>query len=244
MYPKRGVFPSLLAISGIFFVGSAGKFGSACILTLLILISVCITMLVSWLLGRTILKGEPSSFVLELPPYRRPQIGKVIIRSVLDRTIFVLCRAVVTAAPVSLLIWCLANIRLHDVSLLQTAAQILSPIGTLLGVDGTILLAFVLGLPANEIVLPVAVTAYMGASQLTDFGALDTLRTLLSANGWTLCTAACFLILTLFHSPCATTLLTIHKETGSKKWTLAAFLLPIIIGILLCLMMRALFFLR
>lgn len=220
-----------------------GKLGAACVLTCLVALGVLFTMLTSWLLGRTLLNGEPSSFVLEMPPYRRPQIGKVIVRSVLDRTIFVLGRAIMTAAPVSLLIWCMANIRLHDASLLQSAAGLLSPIGMLLGVDGTILLGFMLGLPANEIVLPVVVTAYLGASRLTDFGSADALCTLLTANGWTLCTAACFLILTLFHSPCATTLLTIRKETDSRKWTLAAFLLPTVIGILLCILLRSLYIL-
>lgn len=210
-------------------------------MTLLICLSVGMTFLVSWALGRTLLRGEPSSFVLELPPYRRPQLGKVIVRSVLDRTLFVLGRAMLTAAPVSLLIWCLANLSIGGQTLLQAAAGALSGLGWLMGLDGVVLLAFLLGFPANEIVLPVAVTAYLGASQLTDYGSLDMLASLLTTNGWTLCTAVCFLVFTLFHFPCGTTLLTIRKETGSRRCALAAFLLPTGIGMLLCILLHAAF---
>ena len=207
---------------------------SAGIMTLLILLCVAMTFAASMFLSRTFLRGQPSSFILELPPYRKPQISHVILRSVLDRTVFVLGRAVMTAAPVSLLIWMLANIRICGQSLLQWLAGFMEPPGALIGLDGVMLLAFLLGLPANEIVLPVALTAYLGCSTLTDYDSLDSLHSLLTSHGWTMQTAVCFLIFTLFHSPCATTLLTVYKETRSKRWTFAAFLLPTVIGITLC----------
>lgn len=234
--PCNGRFPALLAIVTVFFAGgdAAGSFRAAGIMTLLILLSISVTFAASALLGRTILRGQPSSFVLELPPYRRPQLGKIIIRSVLDRTVFVLGRAVAVAAPVSLLIWIFANLQIHGQSILLHLADILQPLGALIGLDGVILLAFILGLPANEIVLPVAVTAYLGSTTLTDYGSLTALHTLLTAHGWTLLTASCFLIFTLFHAPCATTLLTVYKETGSRRWTFVSWLLPTATGFLLC----------
>lgn len=208
-------------------------------LTLLICLGVGMTFAASWVLGRTVLRGEPSPFVLELPPYRKPQVGKVIIHSLIDRTIFVLGRSVLTAAPVGILIWCMANWQVDGQTALQLAADVFSGLGWLLGLDGTILLAFLLGLPANEIVLPVALTAYLGAGQLTDYSSLSALSHILTENGWTACTAVCYLVFTLFHSPCATTLLTIRKETGSRRWTFAAFLLPTGIGVLFCTLIHA-----
>ncbi|MBQ8921803.1 MAG: fused ferrous iron transport protein A/B [Oscillospiraceae bacterium] len=236
LVPCNGRFPTLLAIITVFFAGDSrmGSLRAACMMTLLILLSVAVTFAASALLGKTVLRGQPSSFVLELPPYRRPQLRRILIRSVLDRTVFVLWRAVMTAAPVSLLIWVCANVRVGGISIIGHLASVLDPAGALLGLDGVILLAFILGLPANEIVLPVAVTAYLGTAALTDYGSLASLHALLVSHGWTQLTAACFLLFTLFHSPCATTLLTIHKETRSKRWTAAAFLLPVGIGILLC----------
>ena len=225
--PRQGGFPSLLAIATIFFTGARlASLQAAAVLTLLILLSIAMTFLVSRILTATVLKGEASSFVLELPPYRRPQIGKVLVRSVFERTLVVLGRAVMTAAPVNLLIWVMANLRSGGVSLLMYAADLLSPVGWLIGLDGVLLLAFLLGLPANEIVLPVAVTVYTGAAQLTDYSSLGALQQIL--------TAACFLVFTLFHWPCATTLLTIRKETGSLRHTVFAFVLPMTVGIVLC----------
>lgn len=239
LVPCNGRFPALLAIVTVFFAGDdmRSSFRAAAMMTALILFSVGVTFAASALLGRTVLRGEPSSFVLEMPPYRRPQIGHVIVRSVLDRTVFVLGRAVMTAAPVSLLIWILANISLSGETLLQRLADIMQPLGSLIGMDGVMLLAFLLGLPANEIVLPVALTAYLGTGSLTDYESLQSLHTLLTAHGWTLLTASCFLIFTLFHSPCATTLLTVYKETRSRRWTFAAFLLPTVIGTVLCMIL-------
>lgn len=233
--PRQGGFPSLLAIATIFFTGARwASLQAAAVLTLLILLSIAMTFLVSRILTATVLKGEASSFVLELPPYRRPQIGKVLVRSVFERTLVVLGRAVMTAAPVNLLIWVMANLRSGGVSLLMYAADLLSPLGWLIGLDGVLLLAFLLGLPANEIVLPVAVTVYTGAAQLTDYSSLGALQQILTANGWNIATAVCFLVFTLFHWPCATTLLTIRKETGSLRHTVFAFVLPMTVGIVLC----------
>lgn len=239
LVPCNGRFPALLAIVTVFFAGSDmfSSFRAAAIMTALIVSSIGVTFAASAFLGRTVLRGQPSSFVLELPPYRKPQIGHVILRSVLDRTVFVLGRAVMTAAPVSLLIWILANLNLSGETMLQRLSDLMSPIGALIGLDGVMLLAFLLGLPANEIVLPVALTAYLGTGTLTDYDSLGSLHTLLVSHGWTLTTAACFLIFTLFHSPCATTLLTVYKETHSRRWTFAAFLLPTLIGTVLCMLL-------
>ena len=239
LVPCNGRFPALLAIVTVFFAGDdmLASFRAACIMTVLILLSIGMTFAASAFLGATVLRGESSSFVLELPPYRKPQICTVIVRSVLDRTVFVLGRAVLTAAPVSLLIWMLANIRIFDFPLLQWISGLMQPLGSLLGLDGVMLLAFLLGIPANEIVLPVALTAYLGNTALTNYESLGSLHSILTAHGWTSLTACCFLIFTLFHSPCATTLLTVYRETGSRRWTFAAFLLPTAIGFLLCMML-------
>ncbi len=234
--PCNGRFPSLLAVVTVFFAGS-GTFSSlraACIMTGLILLSLAASFGWSAILSKTVLRGKASSFILELPPYRRPQIGTILVRSVLDRTVFVLGRAAAVAAPMNLLIWLLANLRIGEQNLLQLTAAVLDPFGILLGLDGVLLLAFILGLPANEIVLPVALTAYLGTHTLTEQSSLTALHGILTANGWTSLTAVCFLVFTLFHAPCATTLLTVYKETGSRKWTFAAWLLPTLTGIALC----------
>ena len=202
-------------------------------LTAVILLGVLMTLACSRLLSATLLKGVPSSFTLELPPYRRPQIGKVIVRSILDRTLFVLGRAAAVAAPAGLLLWLLANLKAGDLSLLQHCANFLDPFAHLLGLDGVILLAFILGFPANEIVVPIIIMAYMATGNIME---LDTasLHTLLVNNGWTWLTALCTMLFSLFHWPCSTTCLTIKKETQSFKWTLAAVFLPTACGMLLC----------
>lgn len=221
-----------------FCIGAAGglfsSVASAVLLTAVILFGVGMTLLVSRLLSETILKGVPSSFTLELPPYRAPQIGKVIIRSIFDRTLFVLGRAVAVAAPAGLIIWLLANITVGDLSLLAHCSAFLDPFAQLLGLDGVILLAFILGFPANEIVLPIILMCYLSSGTLTDFTDLSSLHALLVANGWTGLTAICTMLFSLLHWPCSTTCLTIHKETGSLKWTFAAWLLPTAIGIVVC----------
>ena len=207
---------------------------SALMMAGLILLSVLATLGCSKLLSHTVLKGEPSSFTLELPPYRRPEIGKVILRSVLDRTLFVLGRAVAVAAPAGLILWILANVKVEGVGLLLWVASALDPVGRIFGMDGVILLAFLLALPANEIVIPVMLMAYTATGSLTDYGSLWELRSILGQNGWTAVTALCVMILMLFHFPCSTTLMTIKKESGHRRWAILAAILPTVLGLLLC----------
>ena len=238
--PCNGRFPTLIAIITMFFVGTAGGFASSFLsalgLTLVILLGVGMTLLVSRLLSKTILKGVPSSFTLELPPYRTPQVGKVIVRSIFDRTLFVLGRAAAVAAPAGLIIWVMANVTVGDMSLLAHCSQFLDPFGRLLGLDGTILMAFILGFPANEIVIPIIIMAYMAQGSLTDMSNLAELHTLLTNNGWTWLTAVCTMLFSLMHWPCSTTCMTIHKETQSLKWTAVSFAVPTVIGMLVCLL--------
>jgi ferrous iron transport protein B len=221
-----------------FFVGTAtGLFQtavSALILTAVIILGVLMTMLISKILSNTILKGLPSSFHLELPPYRRPQIGKVIVRSIFDRTLFVLHRAVVVAAPAGLIIWLMANVHIGEASLLGLCAGFLDPFARLIGMDGYILMAFILGFPANEIVVPIIIMSYMATGTLTDYSSLAQLHALLVSHGWTWLTAVCVMLFSLMHWPCGTTCLTIHKETQSLKWTLLAFAIPTVTGMLIC----------
>lgn len=198
------------------------------------------TLLVSKILSKTILKGLPSNFTLELPPYRKPQIGKVIVRSVLDRTLFVLGRAVVVAAPAGLVIWVLANINIGNISILTHCANFLNPFADLIGLDGYILMAFILGFPANEIVIPIIIMSYMATGSMLEFRSLAELKTLLVNNGWTWLTAICVMLFSLMHWPCGTTCLTIKKETQSWKWTLVSFLVPTIMGIVICFIINSL----
>ena len=181
----------------------------------------------------------PSSFTLELPPYRRPQIGKVIVRSVLDRTLFVLGRAAAVALPAGVLIWVMANVTVGERTLLMHCAGFLDPFAGLLGLDGVILLAFILGLPANEIVVPIILMAYLAQGSLTEMADYASLHALLAANGWTWVTALCTMLFSLFHWPCSTTLMTIKKETQSLKWTVASFLIPTGCGVALCMAVNA-----
>ena len=206
------------------------------LLTLLILLCFGLTLLLSALLSKTLLKGLPSAFSLELPPYRRPQIGKVILRSVLDRTLFVLGRAVCVAAPAGVLIWVLAN-----AGILPALTSALDPLGRLMGLDGVILAAFLLGFPANEIVIPILLMTYLSTGVLTDYASLDQLHQLLSSHGWTNVTALCFLLFSVAHFPCGTTCLTIYRETKSRKWTAAAVLIPTAVGTILCIAVNSLF---
>lgn len=236
--PCNGRFPALIAIITMFFAGAVilplQSLFSALILLAVILLGVFMTLAVSKFLSKTFLKGVPSSFALELPPYRRPQIGKVIVRSILDRTLFVLGRAVVVAVPAGLIIWLLANISVNDVSVLKYCTDFLDPFARLIGMDGVILMAFILGFPANEIVIPIIIMAYMSTGSLADMQSLEQFHTLLISNGWTIVTAVCVMLFYLFHFPCSTTCITIYKETKSVKWTALAFLLPTLTGLLLC----------
>lgn len=236
--PCNGRFPTLIAIGTIFGAGAVAQgyqsLAIAGIITALILLGVGTTFLISWLLSRTILKGEASSMVLELPPYRRPKIGSVIYRSILDRTIFVLRRAVLIAAPAGAITWILGNIYLGDLSIIGHAANWLQPVARLIGLDGFILLAFILGLPANEIVLPILIMSYVSSGYMIEFESLLDLRNLLVDHGWSWLTAMNTMLFSLLHWPCATSLWTALKETGSKKWTFLAFLIPTIIAFTIC----------
>ena len=231
LVPCNGRFPALIAIITIFFISS--NLGSAFILTLVILFSVFMTFVISKILSKTLLKGEPSSFTLELPPYREPQFLKVIIRSLLDKALFVLARAICVAAPAGLVIWCLANIHIGDLSLLKMCSNFLNPLGEAMGLDGTILMAFILGFPANEIVIPIMIMGYMALGNLVDVSNLSELKNILINNGWTVTTAICFMIFSLIHFPCMTTVLTIKKEAG-LKWSIFSILIPLIFGIVIC----------
>ncbi len=241
--PCNGRFPTLIAIITMFFVGTQAGPGksllSALLLTGVILLGVCMTFWVSRLLSGTILKGVPSSFTLELPPYRRPRIGQVIVRSVLDRTLFVLGRAVAVAAPAGLVIWLCANVQVGGMSVLAHCTGFLDPFAHLLGMDGVILMAFILGFPANEIVIPIIIMAYLSTGSLLEFDSLDALRALLVDNGWTWLTAVCTMLFSLMHWPCSTTCMTIGKETKSVKWTLISFAVPTIIGMAVCFLVAA-----
>lgn len=235
--PCNGRFPTLIAIISMFFIGASIGFGSsvlsAVLLTGVIVLGVIMTFITSKFLSKTFLKGQPSSFTLELPPYRKPQIGKIIVRSILDRTLFVLGRACVVAAPVGLVIWLMSNIVVGDMSVLAHCSNFLDPFGRFLGLDGVILLAFILGLPANEIVVPIIIMAYMAEGKILELD-LPELKTLLVDNGWTWITAISVMLFSLMHWPCSTTLLTIKKETQSLKWTLVSFLVPTVCGIIIC----------
>lgn len=234
--PCNGRFPMIITIISLFFVSAAGFAGSvlsAAALTLVILLGIFATFAVSKILSATLLKGEPSSFTLELPPFRKPQIGKILVRSLIDRTIFVLGRAAAVAAPAGAVIWVLANVTVGDVTLLRHITDFFDPFARFIGMDGVIFTAFLLGLPANEIVIPLSVMAYMQLGSLSELAPAQMFE-LFSANGWTPVTAVCVIVFTLMHFPCSTSLLTIKKEAGGWKWAALAFAVPTVCGIVLC----------
>jgi len=237
--PCNGRFPTLILLAGFFFA-QGNPLAAGIFVFLLILLAVCTTLLVSLLLSRTLLKGMPSAFVLELPPYRRPQIGQVLIRSVLDRTAFVLGRAISVAIPAGAVIWLCQNVELGGHSLLYGLAVFLEPLGSLMGLSGVILSAFLLGIPANEIVIPILLMVYSQSGMLVEAEGMAQSGAILTANGWTWVTAVCTILFSLNHFPCATTLMTIRKETGSWFWTGVSFLLPSAVGIFLCSMVNLL----
>lgn len=237
--PCNGRFAGLIVIGSIF--GVSGGFGSVKVVLMVagaILSGVVITLIFSYILGKTILKGEQSSFILELPPYRRPDIKGIIKRSVRDRILYVLGRAVVVSAPAGALIWLMQNITIGNISIISHIAGFIDPFARLMGLDGYILTAFILGMPANEIVLPIIIMCYTGNGAITEFESISELSILLKSNGWNYITAVCTMIFSLNHFPCATTLMTVKKETGSMKWTLMAFIIPLITGIILCIMIN------
>lgn len=241
--PCNGRFPTLIALLTMFFVGTTGgglsPVLSAVLLTAAIVLGVGITFAVTKLLSETLLRGVPSSFTLELPPYRKPQIGKVLVRSVFDRTLFVLGRAAAVAAPAGLVIWLMANITAGGVSILAHCAAFLDPFARLMGLDGVILLAFILGFPANEIVIPIIIMAYTAQGSILELDSLAQMKDLFVQNGWTWVTAVSVMLFSLNHWPCSTTLLTIKKETGSLKWTALAAAIPTGVGVALCILFNA-----
>lgn len=242
--PCNGRFPILISIITMFLVGVEGGFWNSLlgvlILMMVIGFGIFMTFVTSSVLSKTLLKGVPSSFTLELPPYRRPQYGKVIVRSIFDRTLFVLGRAITVAIPAGLVIWCLANININGGSLLSILSNVLDPLGRLLGMDGVILLAFILAFPANEIVIPIIIMSYMSTGNLVDINNLSTLREVLVSNGWTWVTAVSVMLFSLMHWPCSTTCLTVKKETSSIKWTILSIVIPTFCGVVICLIFNAL----
>lgn len=237
--PCNGRFPLMIAIISMFFCKNSVL--SAMILLGMIAVSMLVTFASSKVLTSTVLKGVSSSFVLEIPPYRKPKILTLIGDTIREKIIFVLLRAVVVAAPAGLIIWVLANIHVADTTLLCKIAEVLDPVGRFIGIDGVMLLAFILGFPANEIVIPIALMAYLSTGEMGDYSSLESLKTILVDNGWTWVTALCTCIFSMFHFPCSTTLLTIWKETKSIKWTLMSVLTPLLVGVIICALIRAIF---
>ncbi len=242
--PCNGRFPTLIMLASVFVAASFSpaltSLVAAGTVVAVVLLGVVFTLVVSWVLSRTILQGEPSAFTLELPPYRRPNLWRILYTSFIERTIFVFWRAVTVAAPAGALIWLLANVHLHGVSLAQHLAHLLEPLGWLMGLDGVILLAFLIAIPANEIVVPTMIMVYSGAGMMIEVSSWDALRQLLvGQHGWTLLTAVNMMLFTLLHYPCATTLLTIYKETGSKRWAALAAAIPLGVGVAVTMVVAA-----
>ncbi|MEE9252415.1 MAG: nucleoside recognition domain-containing protein [Thermodesulfobacteriota bacterium] len=233
--PCNGRFPTLIMLGIVFFASASPSSFSSIIaagaVVGSVLVGIIFTLIVSWLLTKTILKGEASAFTLELPPYRRPSIMRVVYTSIIDRTIFVLRRAIIMAAPAGGAIWLMANIHIGNESLVKIVSDFLTPLGTAIGLDGVILLAYIIAIPANEIVVPTIIMGYLGVGAMTDLNSLSELRHLLvDQAGWTLLTASCLMLFAVLHNPCSTTILTIWKETRSRKWTLISAFMPLLIA--------------
>lgn len=237
--PCNGRFPTLIAMISIFITyGIGNRFVNSLVSSLMLLvfivISVIMTFIVSKILSCTILKSKDSAFVIEMPPYRRPEVLKTIVRSVIDRTLFVLIRAICVSIPAGIIIWICSNVYIRGVSILSICSNFLEPFGSFIGLDGVIVLAFILGLPANEIVIPIIIMAYLCTGNITGYTSLNELRDILISNGWTIVTALCFIFFTMFHFPCGTTIVTIKKETNSLLWTIISIIIPTLVGIICC----------
>ena len=235
--PCNGRFPTLIMLATIFVAASfppvLASIAAAGAVVGIVVLGVLFTLLMSWLLSRTVLKGEASAFTLELPPYRRPGIARILYTSLIDRTLFVLWRAMLTAAPAGAVIWLLGNIYVGDTSLATRAANALAPLGHAIGLDGVILLAYVIAIPANEIVVPTMLMVYTGGAMMSDMESMSELRTLLvDTHGWTMLTAVNLMLFALLHNPCATTIITIYKETLSAKWAALGALMPLVVAFL------------
>jgi ferrous iron transport protein B len=233
--PCNGRFPTLIMLATIFvaaaFPPAVASLVAAGSVVAIVVLGAIFTLAVSWVLSRTILRGEASAFTLELPPYRRPGIMRILYTSLIDRTLFVLWRAVLTAAPAGAVIWILANVSVAGVSLATRISNALDPLGWAIGLDGVILLAYIIAIPANEIVVPTMLMVYMSTGMMTEFDSLQDLRTLLvDQHGWTMLTAVNLMLFSLLHNPCATTIITIYKETLSAKWATIGALMPLTIA--------------
>ena len=240
--PCNGRFPTLISLLSIFIIGlNASSLLSALGLTVIIVFAILITLLISYILSKTILKGEKSAFTIELPPYRKKKKKNILTHSFRDRIYKILKRAISCSIPAGIIIWLLLNISLDNIPVINYIVNLLNPLGNLIGLDGAIILAFILGLPANEIIMPIILMIYLASSNLIEVNELSALKDILINNGWTILTCINFIILSLFHYPCATTILTIKKETNSTKWTLISIIIPLIIGISLCLLIKLLF---
>lgn len=239
--PCNGRFPTIIALITIFIVGYNNSFLSSIILTIVIIISIFITFLASKILSKTILKGMPSSFTLELPSYRKPNFIKTIFTTLYEKALKILFRAIYVSVPAGLIIWIFSNININGISLFKHITLFLDPFGKSIGMDGNIIFSFILGFPANEIVIPIMLMGYLGNSSMTDYNSLHELKNILINNGWSIKTAICTIIFSLMHFPCSTTCLTIKKETKEFKWVLISILMPTIIGIIICFIINFLF---
>ncbi len=240
--PCNGRFPTIIALLTMFFIGTSvgitSSILSALLLTIVILLGIGTTFAVTKVLSKTILKGVPSSYTLELPPYRTPQVGKVIVRSVFDRTLFVLGRAAAVAAPAGLIIWLMANITVGNINILTHVSEFLDPLAQIMGLDGVILLAFILGFPANEIVIPIIIMTYLAQGTIVSIDNIFEMKEIFINNGWTSVTAINTIIFSLMHWPCSTTLITIKKETGSYKWAALSAIIPTVLGVIICIIIN------
>lgn len=237
--PCNGRFPFLIAVISIFL--AKNSITASLILLSFIVLSVIVTMICSKILSKTALKGKSGSLIFELPKYRVPDFKNVIKSTFRDKILFVLFRAVIVSIPAGLIIWALANIDVSGISLLNILSAKLDAFGKIIGLDGVLLVAFILGLPANEIVLPIALMAYLSTNVMSDYSSIESLSAILVSNGWTIKTAICACVFSMFHFPCATTLLTIGKETKSIKYTLLSIITPLLSGIIICTVINALF---
>jgi ferrous iron transport protein B len=237
--PCNGRWPTLIMLATVFvaaaFPPEVGSVVAASSLVGIVVFGILVALLVSGALSRTVLKGEPSAFALEMPPYRKPQPLRILYTSLIDRTLFVLWRAIVWAAPCGAIAWVMGNVYVGDLSVMAHVSGFLDPLGNAIGLDGVILLAYIIAIPANEIVVPTMLMAYMNVDRMTEIDSMVDLKNLLVIeHGWTLLTAICLMLFSLLHNPCSTTIWTIYKETGSKKWTAVASLLPLAIAFLVC----------
>jgi ferrous iron transport protein B len=233
--PCNGRFPTLIMLATIFvaaqFPPAVASFAAAGAVMAVVLLGILVTLLVSAVLSRTLLKGEASAFTLELPPYRRPSVLRILYTSLIDRTFFVLMRALATAAPAGAVIWILGNITVGETNLAQHIAAFLKPLGNAIGLDGVVLLAYIIAIPANEIVVPTMMMVYLGVGQMTEVASYEDIRKILvDENGWTILTAVNLMLFSLLHNPCGTTIITMWKETRSLKWTVLGALGPLVIA--------------